>query len=278
VTQQADIAVQARAGIPFAQQYFGNVQCNGQVVSSNQVPEAGIRGTALADDKTLRFGRVADNTANSGSAYEFTLNVGDALTATSHRCELALAADATSGIPRKIGFWHAFSIKLGDWHNTTDEQALAQWHAGDASGGLLPIYTLLVRGNVMRLVLRYSDSLAPTRENSRAIVVWSTDKWVANQWLNFSTQALMSADPADHPFVKTWLNGVQIVNYNGLVGYNQPTVQSYAKHGIYHWVDSTNPWDMSIATRTMRLKRPLIARDPLLNTPRTSIDALLTAD
>jgi Polysaccharide lyase len=274
----SDIAVQARASIAFANQKWGSIQCNGKILGSQSIPESGIHGSVLSGGQSLRFGRIRDATAASGYAFQFTLNPSDPLTAGSHRCELGFGADSTRGIPRESAFWHALSIQLPDWRSTTDEQSLAQWHAGDNSGGLLPVYTLLVRGKVMRLVLRYDTSAAPSRSTAKTLVVWSTDQWVPGQWLNFVTQALVSQDANKGPFIKTWMNGQPIVSYTGPVGYNQPNVQSYAKHGVYHWVDSTNPWDMSIPTRQVKMKRPLIVRDPQFKYSHGSIVNLLNAD
>ena len=278
VSSAPHVSNQARARLAFASQQWGNIQCGGSLKATKDIPESGIHGATLPGSQSLRFGRVADNTTASGVAYQITLTPTDPQTAGSHRCELAFAADSVSGIPRDTTFWHAFSVKLPDWRGTTDEQAIAQWHAGDRSGGLLPIYTLLVRGNVMRLLVRHDSSATPSRSTAVATVVWSTSDWKANTWLNFVTQALVSPDVNRGPFIKTWLNGAEIVNYQGPVGYNQPTVQSYAKHGIYHWVDSTNQWDMSLPTRTLRLKRPLIVRDPAGEFDHTRIESLLNED
>ena len=273
-----NIADQAQANLSFSNQEWGNIQCNGSIVASQLIPAQGIHGKTLSNGQTLRFGRVADRSTTSGYAFQFTLNPEDAITSGSLRCELAFAANARSGIPRGSIFWHAFSVQLPDWGDTTDEQAIAQWHAGDTSGGMLPVYTLLVRGSVMRLVLRYDTSANPSRDTAKTIVVWSQRTLTPNRWLNFVTQANVATDVSQNPFVKTWLNGQLIVNYAGPVGYKQPTVQSYAKHGIYHWVDSTNEWDMSIPTRTLKIKRPLIVRDANRLYAQPQIEALLNTE
>lgn len=272
-----DVAVQARPSQTFASQQWGNVQCNGVITQSEKTPESGIQGSKLVGGKTLRFGSVTGLEVGTGAAYEFTLNPTDAITAGSNRCEIAFGADSTKGLPRDATFWHGFSIKIPDWRSTTDEQALTQWHAGDSSG-LLPIYTLLVRGKVMRLVLRYDSATAPSRTTTTTLVVWSISNWQPNTWLNFVTQARASISRKDNPYVKTWLNGTQIVNYSGPVGYYQPSAQPYVKHGIYHWVDSTNLWDMSLPTRTVHIKRPLLVRDPSGLYDRAKIEALVNTN
>lgn len=256
-----DILNQARPALPFAQQSWGNNQCAGYILASQKTPEAGLHGRALADGRTLRFGRVPDSSTASGYAYELAVDPGDALTASSYRCEIAFAADTQRALPRGVNFWHALAVKLPDWRMTSDEQSLAQWHAGDTSGGLLPIYALLVRGKTMRLVLRYSTADTPTRANTKTLVVWSTDSWTPGVWLNVVTQARLSTDLADAPFVKTWINSRQVLDYAGPVGYKQPAATPYAKQGVYHWVDATNPWDMQVPTRIIRMKRPVLVKD-----------------
>jgi hypothetical protein len=107
------------------------------------------------------------------------------------------------------------------------------------------------------------------------MVLWSTPEAPANEWVTVVTQALVSTQSAREPFVKTWLNGKQIVNYIGPVGYNQPTVHSYAKHGIYHWVDNFNPWEMAQPTRVLHLKDPVLIRDPLFKYEQATVKALV---
>jgi hypothetical protein len=256
-----DIVVQARETMPFADQRWGSVQCNGAQQASQELSEDGVRAAAPADGSTLRFGRVADPLRTGGTAFRITLDANDAITSSSHRCELSFPANAAQGLPRGRAFWHAFAVLLPDLAGTTDEQAIAQWHAGDTSGGMLPIYTLLLRGNTLRLVLRYDTSATPNRSTTVTSVVWSSTNWAPGQWLSFVTQALVSTNLAERPFVRTWLNGTRIVDYVGAVGYNQPDAQPYVKHGIYHWVDSSNTWDPKAPTRTILLKRPLLVAD-----------------
>lgn len=271
----SDIAARARTNQSFASQSWGNLQCNGYIIQSQKLPAAGIHGARLADGRTLRFGLVPDAGSATGQAFEIALNSKDPITARSDRCEMSFPASAAAGIPRKSVFWHAFAVKLPDWSLTTDEQAIAQWHAGDTSGGLLPVYTLLVRGKAMRIVLRYDTAAVPSRAGSRAIVVWSTPNAPINQWVTVVTQALVSQNAADMPFVKTWLNGTQVVDYAGPLGYNQPAVQSYAKQGIYHWVDNDNPWHAAVPTRTLRLKDPVLVRDPQRRYQQATVRALV---
>lgn len=271
----ADIAAQARTAMATNAQSWGNVQCSGYIVASQKLPANGIHGSRLADGRTLRFGRVSDPESATGHVFEIALNVDDPTTARSDRCELSFPASAAGGIPREAAFWHAFAVKLPDLSGTSDEQAIAQWHAGDTSGGLLPVYTLLLRGKMLRLVLRYDESATPARSTTRALVLWSSPAAPANEWITVVTQALVSTQAAHGPFVKTWLNGKQIVNYTGPVGYNQPTVHQYAKHGFYHWIDNGNPWDMALPTRVLRLKDPVLIRDPLFKYEQTTVKALV---
>lgn len=271
----ADVAVEARPSKAFADQRWGNVQCVGQIRASQDVPEAGIAGTALPGG-TLRFGRVADPDGGAVPAYQFTLDADDPTTASSHRCELALTG-GRGMLPRDQVFWHAFAVRLSDQAGTTDEQALAQWHAGDTSGGMLPIYTLLQRGNQLRLVLRYDSSATPARASTTTLTVWRSLGSQAGRWLSFVTQAQLSPRDGSGGFVRTWLDGQRIVDYSGPVGYDQPAASPYVKHGIYHWVDASNPWDLRLPTRSVLQRRPLVVLDPARKYTETSLGAAIGA-
>ena len=254
-----DIVDQFNPSIPLSMQAWGNVQCYGIIEGSQKVPDTGINGTPLPLGGTLRFGRAPDPSDPSRAALRFTLMPTDPLTASSFRCETAFSPGAT-GLPIGKVFWHAFAIQIPDWRGTTDEQQLAQWHGGDTSG-MLPIFALLVRGNTMRIVLRYDGSASPSLATAQTRVVWSTNNWPPNTWITVVTQALVSTNPAAAPFLRTWINGQRVVNYAGPLGYNQPTTLPYVKHGIYHWT-GLNPWDMSIPQRTVHFRRAVLALDP----------------
>lgn len=254
-----DVRAQFIPSLSLSQQPFGNVQCYGQIMASQKVPEQGINGTPLPLGGRLRFGRVSDPVDAQRWALRFTVLPTDPLTAGSYRCETTFNP-VTSGLPRGQVFWHAFSVYLPDWRATTDEQQLMQWHAGDTSG-LQPIYALLSRDGQMRLVMRSSTSPSPTTSTVSTRVLWSTNSWVPKQWITVVTQALVSTDPAAAPFIRTWVNGTQVVNYKGPVGFNQPTAQPYVKHGIYHWINQ-NPWDMRMPQRDVLFRRAALVLDP----------------
>lgn len=258
--QATDVLVQANPNQSFAQQNWGNVQCDGFIMPSYRVSENGIHDTVQADGTTLRYGRVTDPTDISRIAYRYSVEPTDPLTASSLRCEIAFSPGGTTGLPINSPFWHAFAVRIPDWRYTKDEQQLAQWHAGDTSG-LLPIYQLLVRGSEMRLILRYDTSATPSRNTTKTLVVWRTTNWVPNQWLTLVTQAVVSTNSNASPFVRTWINGTQVVNYKGPVGYNQPDALPYVKHGIYHWTN-LNPWDYTIRQRVVHMRKAGLIKDP----------------
>ena len=258
--QSSDVLVQANPNLSFSSQTWGNAQCDGFIMPSARVPETGIHDTLQEDGTTLRYGRITDPTDYSRMAYRYSLEPTDPLTASSLRCEIAFSPGGTTGLPLNSLFWHAFALRIPDWRYTNDEQQLAQWHAGDTSG-LLPIYQLLVRGTEMRLILRYDTSAIPSRNTTKTLVVWRTTNWTPNQWLTLVTQALVSTNINAGPFVRTWINGTQVVNYKGPVGYNQPDALPYVKHGIYHWTN-LNPWDYALRQRYVHMRKAGLVKDP----------------
>lgn len=257
--QPADIIDQFIPSMPFRQQPWGVAQCYGLFVPSANLPETGINGTPLPLGGTLRFGRAPDPSDPSRVALRMTVLPTDPPTAGAPRCETTFSPGAT-GLPIGRVFWHAFAIQIPDWRRTSDEQQLMQWHAGDTTG-LQPIYSLLVRGTQMRLVLRYDTAAVPSRQTTATRVLWTTNSWPPNTWLTVVTRALVSVDPAVSPRISTWINGTAVVNYSGPVGYRTPTAQPYVKHGIYHWTN-LNPWDMTLPQRTVHFRRAVLALDP----------------
>lgn len=270
----ADIRVEVRADQPLAAQAWGNVQCDGRIVPAAAVPPDGLHGRPLPDGDTLRFGRVPDPDDPLRHALRFTLDRDDRPTAGSYRCELALGADAARGLPRDAAFWHAFAVRLPDLDGTTDDQAVAQWHAGDG-GGLLPIATLLLRGRELRLVLRHDMSAAPTRATTVAATVWRSTDWAPGRWLRVVVQARLSRPSTDGGFFRAWLDGRPVVDRDGPLGYAHATVVPYVKHGVYHWVDAGNDWDPARPTRTVHLKHALLVADPAARYGAADLDAAL---
>jgi len=256
----ADIIDQFIPSLPYTQQQpWGVAQCLGLYIPTAKLPPTGINGTALPGGGTLRFGRAPDPSDPTRSALRVTLMPDDPLTSGSHRCETTFSPGPT-GLPLGRPFWHAFAIQIPDWRKTNDEQSLAQWHAGDTSG-VQPVYTLLVRGPQMRLVLRYNTASPPTTATNVVRELWSTTSWPPNTWITVVTKAVVSIDPAAGPYIRTWVNGQQVVNYNGPVGYNIPNELPYVKHGIYHWTN-LNPWDMTLPQRTVHYRRAVLVNDP----------------
>lgn len=253
-----DIVVQFIPSVPFSQQPWGVAQCYGLFVPTAKLPEGGINGSPLPLGGTLRFGRAPDPSEAGRVSLRMTVIPSDPPTAGAPRCETTFSPGAT-GLPIGRVFWHAFAIQIPDWRKTTDEQQLMQWHAGDTTG-LQPIYSLLVRGTQMRLVLRYDTATTPSRDTTASRVLWSSNAWPPNTWLTFVSRALVSTNPAAGPRIQTWVNGQPVVNYSGPVGYNTPTAQPYIKHGIYHWTN-LNPWDMTLPQRTVHFRRAVLALD-----------------
>jgi hypothetical protein len=68
---------------------------------------------------------------------------------------------------------------------------------------------------------------------------------------------------------------VQIVNYNGPIGYNYPTVQPYAKIGHYQWVASYNAW--STPTKTMLYRAPSLISDTMHKYTETDVRSFVAA-
>lgn len=253
----ADILVQFNPTASFASQVIGNIQAYGIIQSFSSTVAPGISGSIMPNGQTLRFGQTADPGDPSRTVYVSSVLDTDPLTAGAVRSETAFDY-LLYGIPLGTKFYHAFRIKIEDWKSTTDEQLVMQWNAG-GTVGLQPIYSMLITAGQLRFVLRYNTSATPSTGTTTAVVPYVTSAWEPDTWLDVVIEAKASINAGDQPYLRTWINGVQVVNYTGPVGYvNNPTYQTpYAKHGVYHWTVG-NPWDLTLPQRTAYYGRAVI--------------------
>ena len=59
-------------------------------------------------------------------------------------------------------------------------------------------------------------------------------------------------------FLQVWMDGEQIVNHHGSLGFNTPGYNNYAKFGYYNWSDAA----MASNPRKVLLRSPTIVADP----------------
>jgi hypothetical protein len=59
-------------------------------------------------------------------------------------------------------------------------------------------------------------------------------------------------------FLQVWMDGNQIANHQGNLGFNTPGYKDYAKFGYYNWNGSS----MNSTARKVLLRAPTLVADP----------------
>jgi hypothetical protein len=101
---------------------------------------------------------------------------------------------------------------------------------------------------------RYSTSSDPSQSNS--VSVRFTEYPIPfGQWADFVIKFKHNTSGAG--LLQVWMNGQQIANYQGNLGYNTG-YKDYAKFGYYNWTASS----MNGTARKVLLRSPTIVSDP----------------
>lgn len=248
----ADIIGKAMAGVPFAQQGGYATQVIGQFISAPSIPESGINGSLLSNGETLRLGKQTDPVNSTRKALAFQLAPTDPTTSSSKRAEISF----NPTIKMNGVYWAAVSVFVNDWGTlTSSDQALfgTQLHSGANNLGLSPsfgIYTS-TNGRTFQVQGRYSTASSPSSSNSTT--VHFSDRAIPfGKWSDFVFKWKQSTSGAG--YLQVWQDGVQIVNYQGNLGFNTG-VLDYMKFGYYNW-GSFN------TSRKVYLRAPVIVSDP----------------
>jgi len=251
----ADIIGQAQANVPFSQQSGFNAQVLGQFPAAQNIPEAGINGPKLPNGETLRLGKAGDPFNTSRNAFLFQVAPTDPLTSGSHRSELEFPMNIEPGKT----YWIAYSIYVYDWGTLMKgDDALfgTQLHSGNSNLGLSPAFTIYTSGatggRTFQIYRQHSTSPSPTQSNS---VVYRSQEFPLQfgQWMDFVFKFRESIDKSG--LLQVWMNGNQIMDYTGPLGYSTPGFKDYAKFGYYNW----SSFDSS---RKVLVRSPVVVNDP----------------
>ena len=252
----SDIITRASADVAFAEQSGYTAQVIGTYTSAPSIPESGINGTTLPNGETLRMGKVIDPNNSLRKSLAFQVIGSDPTTSGGKRSELSISPN----IEMNKVYWIVFSAYLYDWGTlASSDNALfgTQMHTGNNSAGVggpsFGLYTSQY-GRYFRVQARYSTSSAPTQSNS--VSVRFTEYPIPfGQWADFVFKFKHNTSGAG--FLQVWMNGQQIANYQGSLGYNTG-YKDYAKFGYYNWTASS----MNGTARKVLLRSPTIVSDP----------------
>jgi hypothetical protein len=247
-----DILGQAQADVPFVKQSGWEVQILGKYPDPKIIPESGIHGAPLANQETLRFGKVDDPAQPGRKALAFQLSPDDPVTAGSKRTEIAFMPNIE---PEHV-YWIAFSLYIYDWGSLPrgDESLFGtQVHSGDNSRGLSPSFTIgSFRSNTFVVAVQYSTSSDPTPRNTVSRK-YPEMPIPFGRWTDFVFKFRHSQ--GGDGFLQGWMDGREIVDYQGPLGFNTPKHKDYAKFGYYNWSSFGS-------SRKVLLRSPLLVSDP----------------
>jgi hypothetical protein len=249
----ADVKTRATADSLFSIQTNIYTDILGSSPWLSTISEDGRHGSVLPNGETLRFGKQADPLDSSRKAISMQLAPSDPTTGGSKRVEL--------GFPRNIEYnktyWLAVSVYVHDWGTlSTSDQSLFgfQLHNGTKID-LSPTIALYTAGNgrSMQIQTRYSTSTSPSQSNS------VTQKWTAmpipfGRWMDFVVK--FRNNVSGQGFAQVWLDGNQIVNHQGNLGFNTPGYLDFVKWGYYNWTSAF------ASPRKVRLRNPTLVQDP----------------
>jgi hypothetical protein len=257
----ADILGEADANTPFAQQSGYNGQVIGQFPDAQDIPENGIHYSSLSNGETLRLGKVLDPWNPNSKVFAFQLGPNDPTTSGSKRSEFEFPPNVQNGKT----YWIAFSVNVQDWGSlSSGDDALfgTQVHSGDSSKGFSPSFSLVSYGSSggrTFQVFRTSSSGG----TSQTMVKYPEIPIRFGQWTQFVFKFRHATD--DSGLLQVWMDGQQIVDYSGPIGFNTPGYRDYAKFGYYNW-SSFN------SSRKVLLRAPVLVQDP--SGSKYSVDAL----
>src|SRR3954470_11498165 len=245
----ADILGRAMAYAPFSQQSGYSAQVIGTYTNANSIPESGITYSTLSNGETLRLGKETDPVNSLRKAMSFQLSPSDPVTSGSHRSELRFE----NNIEMNKTYWTAFSVFVRDWGTLASGDAAlfgTQLHSGNDSSGYSPAFGLYTsaNGRNFQVQMRY----APT--GGAATTLRYADRPIPfGRWMDVVVKFKQSTTGGG--MLQVWLDGEQVVNYAGSLGFDTPGYKDYFKFGYYNW-SSFN------STRKVMMRAPIVVADP----------------
>lgn len=269
----SDIIFNVSPVTPVAQR-TGDLQCMGAFPQLRYLSTS-IYGTAPSGESELKYGWVNDPEAGAKAVTYMAIRKGDVDTAGTgnKRCEYAFSKSELV-IPWDKDFWFTTAVRTGNMAGTTDQQIVWQWHEQSGTSGLSPYLAAVVSGSSMFIQLRSNQNSSFGQANTTIYEVYRTTDWTPNTWNQFTVEAHLNTLDNGSSTVKIWLNGIQIVNRIGPVGYLYANPVDYVKAGPYHWTGSGNPWSAAIDKREVWLKGPAMVLDRAGYTPEI-VNALI---
>jgi hypothetical protein len=250
----ADVMGHARADLTFSQQNGYNTQILNQYLNAPSIPETGMHAFALSNGETLRFGKYSDPRNSSRKVLAFQVDPRDVTTSGAKRAELKFGNNLEIG---KV-YWAAMSVYVQDWGTlSSSDQGLfgLQQHNGSPAD-LAPNFAIYTSGSgrTFQVHARGSSSSSPSYGNT-VTVKYPEQPIPFGRWADFVFKFKLA--PSGGGFLQVWMDGTQIVNHQGILGYVTPGYKDFFKFGYYNWSGSNFS-----STRKVLMRSPVIVADP----------------
>lgn len=124
-------------------------------------------------------------------------------------------------IPRDFPFHRRHSVVLAQWHDRKVKGQPAQ----------RPQLALRLVDGSLRLTLWNDAVFAAQGERGDGLFVYETRDFPRGEWLDMRYRVKWS--PGDDGLAQVWINGRQVTDYRGPIGYKADVYGPYFKLGIY---------------------------------------------
>lgn len=231
-------------------------EANGQTGYTSSLTGAVTGG--LVDGSTHRLGIVADPHDALKKCWHFRCTSTDTNTAGSKRTEFAVDSNR---FPARKGqrILMGFKMRLPNWSAASnDEQLVWQIHGSGDQLTASPWVAHVIRGGIERIVLIYDEAATTTGGTRTMWNAYTSSNIPYNVWRTVIVETAHSFDGGG--YLRLWFDGVKVLDYSGKLGYQEPTLPSYPKIGVYHWEDSGNTWDPALPVREAWYKGPFLCR------------------
>lgn len=172
------------------------------------------------------LGSSASNILRFESRYGDVGLAGDASNSNT-RCEII----SPDKLPLETDLWESFAFRLrGSPTNLPDipydHCLIGQWHGADTTTTRSPICITGLFNNLLSFTSRYA---AGTTSSGTRTIHYQTDLPAVDTW----TYVVKQINISETGTYNVWLNGTQVVNYSGAVGYPDDATGPNFQCGIY---------------------------------------------
>lgn len=161
-----------------------------------------------------------------------------------------------------VSVWNSKRFRIGSGFTTSIDPGswfiVGQWHGFSDVDGRSPYIAIKVEGNDLTIDYRYHEPGGDGQSSSFVVYRWvdfPRDTWI---------DLVMEHNVAETDgYFRVWVNGVQVVNYTGPLGYWDHASGGYWKDGIYRkaanfiGVTEVACWEEGLTSLAARIASPL---------------------